>query len=155
MKKFSFSAGIIGGFMLISALIMHAAGNPPYSFGEAIFFSSMFVVISTVGGFEWGFMSILVHALCAWVLRDAGTSAAMLAIVGGAWYVAVTLLAAHGSRVLMGIASGVLFAGLVLERMPYFSWREWMIFFACFFLQVSGMYFAGNAVKGRWFSPYA
>jgi hypothetical protein len=78
-----------------------------------------------------------------------------MSVVAVLWYGAVTVLAAHGSRVLMGIAAGVLFAGLMLERMPLFSWREWVIFIACVIVEVSGMYLAGNVLKGRWFSPYA
>ncbi|NBS67890.1 hypothetical protein EBT31_03110 [bacterium] len=155
MRKFSLPAVGVGIGMLLFALVQGATGHPPHTFAEAIFLSSLLVMISAMGGFEWGLICLLLHALVAWWIRDAVVSAAIMSVVAVLWYGAVTVLAAHGSRVLMGIAAGVLFAGLMLERMPLFSWREWVIFIACVIVEVSGMYLAGNVLKGRWFSPYA
>lgn len=132
-----------------------AFGHPPYAFGEAFLLAAVIVLLSAIGGFEWGFVSLLLQALVAGIFRDAWGSAGWLVAVGCVWYVGVTLLAVRGSRVLMGIAAGALFGGLLLERIMTYSFQEWLIFFALLLLEISGMYMAGNIVKGRWFSPYA
>lgn len=155
MKKVSWSAVSVGIGMLAFALLQSTTGHPPYTIAEAAIFAALLVTISAMGGFEWGLVCLLLQAFMAWFLRDAVFSAFIITVVALGWYGGVILLAAHGSRVLMGIASAMLFAGLLLERMPTFGVKEWMIFFACFLLEISGMYFAGNVLRGRWFSPYA
>lgn len=117
--------------------------------------AALFVVFGAMGGFEWGFCCLVLQALVALLFRDATFSAYVLFTVACVWYVGVTLLAVHGSRVLMGIAAGVLFIGLLLERIPTFSFQQWLLFSAFFLLEVSVMYLAGNMMRGRWFSPYA
>jgi hypothetical protein len=154
MKYISISAMMIGIGMLVIAGVDAAVGHPPFAFVEAFLLAAIVMLISAVGGFEWGLTSLMLQALAAGILRDAWGSVAWLVVVACVWYVGATLLAVRGSRVLMGIAAGALFAGLLLERFPTFTFQQWLFFFALLFLEISGMYLAGNAVKGRWFSPY-
>lgn len=153
--KFSFSAVFVGMCTLVLTLVQAATGHPPYGFFEAFVLAALLVVLGAMGGFEWGLVCLTLQAFVAFVFRDASVSAAVLFVVAGVWYVGVTLLAVHGSRVLMGIAAGVLFAGLLLERIPTFTLSQWLLFLALFLLEVSSMYLAGNTLRGRWFSPYA
>lgn len=141
--------------MLAIAVVNAAEGHPPYAFFEAFFLAAIIMLVSAVGGFEWGFASLALQALVAGFLRDTWGSAAWLVAVACIWYVGATLLAVRGSRVLMGIAAGALFVGLLIERLSTFSPQEWLAFFALLLLETSGMYLVGNVVKGRWFSPYA
>ncbi len=153
--KFSFPAVLVGGGMLVLSLFQAAIGHPPYSFLEAYLLAALFVVFGALGGFEWGFCCLVLQAALAFFFRDAVYSASWLLVVACVWYVGVTLLAVHGSRVLMGIAAGVLFAGLLIERIPTFTLQFWLLFFALFFLEVSSMYLVGHVLRGRWFFPYA
>lgn len=155
MKRVSFSAIIVGMLMLGVGMSGAAFGHPPYTFLEAFALAALMMLLSAVGGFEWGLVCLVLQAGITALLRDAWGSAGWLVVVGCVWYVGVTLLAVRGSRVLMGIAAGALFAGLLLERMPTFTLREWVVCVALLLLEVSGMYMAGSMVKGRWFSPYA
>lgn len=141
--------------MLGLSLLQAATGHPPYSFLEAFILAALFVVFGAMGGFEWGFCCLVLQAAIAFFFRDAVDSAVLLLGVACIWYVGVTLLAVHGSRVLMGISAGILFAGLLLERIPTFTLQHWFLFFALFLFEVSSMYLAGNMLRGRWFSPYA
>lgn len=153
--KFSFPAVFVGVGMLGVSLFQAVTGHPPFSFLEAYLLAALFVVLGAMGGFEWGFCCLALQALVALFFRDAVFSSYVLLIVSSVWYIGVILLAVHGSRVLMGIAAGVLFVGLLLERIPTFSFPQWLLFFALFFLEVSTMYLASNVMRGRWFSPYA
>ncbi len=144
-----------GVAMLGVALLFASAGHPPYTFFEAYVLAALFVMLSAMGGFEWGFVGLCLQAAIAWFVRDAFTSALCLLVVACLWYVGVTFLAVRGSRVLMGIAAGVLFAGLLLERIPSFGLQQWLLFLALFLLEISSMYVLGNVLRGRWFSPYA
>lgn len=153
--KFSFPAVFVGVGMLGISLFQVVTGHPPLSFLEAYFLAALFVVLGAMGGFEWGFCCLVLQALVTFFFRDAAFSAFVLLIVACVWYVGVILLAVHGSRVLMGIAAGVLFIGLLLERIPTFSFQQWLLFSALFLLEVSMMYLASNVMRGRWFSPYA
>lgn len=153
--KFSFPAVLVGVGMLALSILQAATGHPPYSFLEAYVLAALFVVLGAMGGFEWGFCCLVLQAAIAFLFRDAVYSASWLLVVACIWYVGVTLLAVHGSRVLMGIAAGILFAGLLIERIPTFTFQHWLLFFALFLLEVSSMYLAGNVLRGRWFSPYA
>ena len=155
MKKISFSAVAIGGGIFAIALLEAAAGHPPYAFFEAFLLAALIVVLSAMGGFEWGFACLVLMAAVAGVFREAWGPATWLLVIACVWYAGATLLAARGSRVLMGIAAGALFAGLVGTQLFTFSLRDWLVFLALLLLEVSGMYLAGNALKGRWFSPYA
>lgn len=141
--------------MLGVSLVQAVTGHPPFSFVEAYFLAALFVVLGAMGGFEWGFCCLVLQALVALLFRDASFSAYTLFIVACVWYAGVMLLAVHGSRVLMGISAGVLFVGLLLERIPTFSFQQWLLFSALFLLEVSMMYLASNMMRGRWFSPYA
>lgn len=153
--RFSLPAVLVGVLMLGIALFQAVTGHPPFTFFEAFILAALFVVLGAIGGFEWAFFCLIVQALVAFVLRDATSSAFWLFCIACMWYVGVTLLAVHGSRVLMGISAGVLFVGLLIERVPTFSLAEWMVFIGLLLLEVSLMYLAGNALRGRWFSPYA
>lgn len=155
MKYISFPALGVGVGALLITLVQASLGHPPYAPSEAFIFAACLVILSAMGGFEWGFLCLVVQALVAGVFREAWDSALWLTVIAFAWYVGATLLAVRGSRVLMGIAAGALFGGLLLERMSTFSLQEWITFAALLLLEVSGMYLAGNIVKGRWFSPYA
>jgi hypothetical protein len=155
MKKISFPALGVGVCVLMFALGGVALGHPPYALGEAFFLAAFLVILSAVGGFEWGFVCLVLQAVITGVFRDAWGSAGLLICIAGIWYIGATLLVVRGSRVLMGIAAGVLFTGLLAERIPSFSVQEWLVFSALLLLEVSGMYLAGNVLRGRWFSPYA
>lgn len=155
MKRVSFSAMGVGTGLLMLSILQATTGHPPFALLEAFFLAAIVVILSALGGFEWGFMHLVLLGLTAGVLRGAWESAFGLFVIAGAWYVGATLLAARGSRALMGIAAGALFVGLVFERMTGFTTHQWVVFFALLFLEVSGMYLAGNVLKGRWFSPYA
>lgn len=153
--KIPFSAIGVGIVFLGISLFQVAFGYPPYPFFLAFLIAALCVVLSAMGGFEWGLGCMFLQVCVAWFFRDAFISGLMLFFVAWAWYISVTLLAVHGSRVLMGIASGMLFVGLLIERIPTFTFQQWILFFALFLLEVSGMYLAGNVLRGRWFSPYA
>ncbi len=155
MKRISFPAIAIGVGMLSLTLIQASMGHPPYAWGEAFFLAALIVMLSAVGGFEWGFACLAVQVAVTGLFRQAWESAFWLGLIACLWYTGAILIAARGSRALMGIAAGVLFAGLLLERMATFTPRDWLLFFALLLLEISGMYLAGNALKGRWFSPYA
>lgn len=153
--KFSLPAVFVGIGMLGVSLVQAVTGHPPFGFFEAYLLAALFVMLGAMGGFEWGFYCLVLQAVVTFLFRDAFFSASILFIVACAWYVGVTLLAVHGSRVLIGISAGILFIGLLLERIPTFSLQQWVLFFALFLLEVSMMYLAGNMMRGRWFSPYA
>lgn len=153
--KFSFPAVFVGVGMLGVSLFQAVTGHPPFSFFEAYLLAALFVVLGAMGGFEWGFCCLVLQAFVALLFRDATFSAYILLVVASVWYIGVILLAVHGSRVLMGISAGVLFIGLLLERIPTFSFQQWLLFSALFLLEVSMMYLASNVMRGRWFSPYA
>jgi hypothetical protein len=155
MKNFSFQAACAGGGVLLFSVCMNALGHPPFSFLEAFFLAGAIMMLSAVGGFEWGFSCLIVQAGVVGVLREFWWASLWLLVVACVWYAGATLLAVRGSRALMGIAAGVLFVELVGGRALSFSWSEWGLFIALLILEVSGMFFVGNAVKGRWFSPYA
>lgn len=155
--KIEFSWGaLFAGFVCgVLGVGFAALGHPPFSLGEAAFLAAFLVIMSAFWGFEWGLVFLLLQAACVMAFRDAQFSALLLVCVALVWYVGVTLLAARGSQVLMGISAGLLFFGLLLERMPSFSLQTWIAFVGILLLEVSGMYLAGNSMRGRWFSPYA
>lgn len=155
MRRISFPAVIVGVGLLFLTLVQATLGHPPFAFIEAFFLAALVVILSAMGGFEWGFAYLILQAAVAGTMRGAWESAMWLVIIACVWYVGATLLAVRGSRVLMGIAAGALFVGLLLERAATFTLQQWVVFLALLLLEVSGMYLAGNALKGRWFSPYA
>ena len=155
MKRLSAPALAVGAGVLLMSLVQATLGHPPYAFIEAFFLAAGLVMLSAMGGFEWGFACLLFQALVAGIFREAWESAMWLGIIACVWYAGSTLLAARGSRVLMGIAAGVLFAGLLAERIGTLTLQQWLIYIALFLLEVSGLYLAGNVLRGRWFSPYA
>ncbi len=146
---------MVGSFFLGLALLESAWGHPPYTLFFAFFFASFVALWSAIGGFSWGFLAILLQGCVAFMLRHDVEAAVYLSILSFVWYAGVTLLAAQGSRVLMGISSALLFVGLLLPRMGLFSWETWILVGILALCEGGSMYFLGNMFRGKWFAPYA
>lgn len=149
MRIFSLRACIFGACMLCVTLVQSAWGHPPFAFFDAYLFSIMLMLLSMAVGSEWGLCTLLFIAIFSYILRDIPISAAIISLTALVWYGVTTFWVARDSRVLMSLATGWLFFGLLLERMKTFSWSDWRLFCLMLMCNMCSVYFFAHVLNKR------
>ena len=140
---------LVGTCLLLFALLCAVTGRPPLSLFEAMLFAFAIVLVSARGGFSWGLMCLLAFASSILFLQGSWRIAFWYAVLGVLWYVGATFLAARGSRVLMGLSTGMLFFGMTISHVPSLSFRGVLFYIGLLCLAISGTYFFGIAERAR------